>query len=246
MLRAVAALTLLTLLSAACEEQAVPQPGTRPKTDEYVGVYAGAAGEAKTTIAVEAEEFDAVVYTPAVERGAARAAATASDSSATWWEIAGTTAAPADRTVTLKVATVQQDDRSLEGAELARYTACTITAPTSEALGEGLLEALMKCLGVTEPVEVVRLRQSIIGSWEAVAFPTGRRYGNAERTPVLVSDTSYTFPAGEYWRLEWVFRPVVAPPESLHQKGLLHYYAMQFHLGQGGNVGYAGLQTEGH
>ena len=81
-LRAVAALTLLTLLSVACEEQAVPQPGTRPKTDEYVGVYAGAAGEAKTTIAVEAEAFEAVVYTPAVERGAARAAATASDSSA--------------------------------------------------------------------------------------------------------------------------------------------------------------------
>lgn len=139
-----------------------------------MGVYSGTAGEAKTTIAVAAETFEATAYTPlpAAGRGAARAAATA-DAAVTWWTFAGTTVVSADRTVTLKVATVRHGGRSLEGSELARYTACTITAPIGEALGERLLAALMKCLGVTEAVEVERVRSSIIGTWELVAIRPG-------------------------------------------------------------------------
>ena len=40
--------------------------------------------------------------------------------------------------------------------------------------------------------------------------------------------------------------PVQAPDESLHEKGLLHYWAMQFLHDEHGNLaGYAGFQSQG-
>ena len=56
----------------------------------------------------------------------------------------------------------------------------------------------------------------------------------------------YTFPDSSYRRLEWTMLPVQAPPESLKEKGLLHYYAMTFYLTPDGRGGSAGFQTDGH
>ena len=56
----------------------------------------------------------------------------------------------------------------------------------------------------------------------------------------------YTFPDSLYpiSRIEWTMLPIRAPAESLHEKGLLHYWAMQFlHDEQGKLAGYAGLQS---
>ena len=58
----------------------------------------------------------------------------------------------------------------------------------------------------------------------------------------------YTFPDSLYpmSRIEWTMLPIQAPAESLHEKGLLHYWAMQFlHDDQGRLAGYAGLQSQG-
>ena len=58
----------------------------------------------------------------------------------------------------------------------------------------------------------------------------------------------YTFPDSLYpmARIEWTMLPIQAPAESLHEKGLLHYWAMQFlHDDQGRLAGYAGLQSQG-
>ncbi len=58
----------------------------------------------------------------------------------------------------------------------------------------------------------------------------------------------YTFPDSLYplARIEWTILPVQAPDESLHEKGLLHYWAMQFlHDEDGHLAGYAGLQSQG-
>ena len=54
---------------------------------------------------------------------------------------------------------------------------------------------------------------------------------------------AYTFPDSVYSRLEWTMLPVRDPPESLMEKGLLHYYAMNWF----GNdaAGYAGFQSNG-
>ena len=56
--------------------------------------------------------------------------------------------------------------------------------------------------------------------------------------------TDYTMPEGAYSALTWTMRPVQSPAESLHRKGLLHYYAFQFDVGS--TFGYAGLQSDGH
>jgi len=48
---------------------------------------------------------------------------------------------------------------------------------------------------------------------------------------------------GTYAGLTWTMKPIQSPAESLHEKGFLHYYAVQFEVG--GNTGYAGLQTDG-
>ena len=58
----------------------------------------------------------------------------------------------------------------------------------------------------------------------------------------------YTFADSLYpmARIEWTMLPIQAPAESLHEKGLLHYWAMQFlHDDQGRLAGYAGLQSQG-
>jgi len=58
----------------------------------------------------------------------------------------------------------------------------------------------------------------------------------------------YTFPDSLYplARIEWTMLPIQAPDESLHAKGLLHYWAMQFLHDEHGNLaGYAGLQSQG-
>ena len=58
----------------------------------------------------------------------------------------------------------------------------------------------------------------------------------------------YAFPDSLYplARIEWTMLPVQAPDESLHEKGLLHYWAMQFlHDEDGHLAGYAGLQSQG-
>ena len=58
----------------------------------------------------------------------------------------------------------------------------------------------------------------------------------------------YRFPDSLYpmARIEWTMLPIQAPAESLHEKGLLHYWAMQFlHDDQGRLAGYAGLQSQG-
>ncbi|WP_419164533.1 DUF3472 domain-containing protein [Candidatus Palauibacter sp.] len=58
----------------------------------------------------------------------------------------------------------------------------------------------------------------------------------------------YTFPKSLYpmSRFEWTMLPIQAPAESLHEKELLHYWAMQFlHDDQGRLAGYAGLQSQG-
>ena len=51
-------------------------------------------------------------------------------------------------------------------------------------------------------------------------------------------------------RLEWTFRPLVFPDESLHEKQFLHYYAMHFKMQSrdltSKDGGYAGMQTDGH
>ena len=58
----------------------------------------------------------------------------------------------------------------------------------------------------------------------------------------------YTFPDSVYplARIEWTMLPVQAPDESLHEKRLLHYWAMQFlHDEHGHLAGYAGFQSQG-
>ena len=58
----------------------------------------------------------------------------------------------------------------------------------------------------------------------------------------------YRFPDSLYpmSRIEWTMLPIQAPAESLHEKELLHYWAMQFlHDDQGRLAGYAGLQSQG-
>jgi len=57
----------------------------------------------------------------------------------------------------------------------------------------------------------------------------------------------YTFPDSLYpvSRIEWTMLPIQDPAESLHEKGLLHYWAMQFlHDEQGSLAGYAGFQSQ--
>lgn len=61
--------------------------------------------------------------------------------------------------------------------------------------------------------------------------------------------TDYWFPGSGYESLAWTLQPMVDPPESLREKGLLHYYAYNFmlrnHTPEVG-YGYAGFQTDGH
>ena len=62
--------------------------------------------------------------------------------------------------------------------------------------------------------------------------------------------TWYAFEAGDYGvdSISWTFLPVRDPPQSLADKGLLHYYAMNFGVTNsisGFGRGYAGLQTNG-
>ena len=62
--------------------------------------------------------------------------------------------------------------------------------------------------------------------------------------------TWYDFQAGDYGidSLSWTFLPAVDPPQSLADKGLLHYYAMNFGVTNSTAAvgrGYAGLQTNG-
>lgn len=60
--------------------------------------------------------------------------------------------------------------------------------------------------------------------------------------------TDYYFPGPAYESLAWTFQPAVDPPESLHEKELLHYYAYNFklqnHVPEVGQ-GYAGFQSDG-
>ena len=56
--------------------------------------------------------------------------------------------------------------------------------------------------------------------------------------------SDYVMPEGTYAGATWTMKPIQSPPESLHDKGLLHYYAFQFDAGPTG--GYVGLQTDGH
>ena len=56
--------------------------------------------------------------------------------------------------------------------------------------------------------------------------------------------TTYTFPGDNHENLEWTFRPVAAPPESLHEKRLLHDYSMKFDVGYRRLTGVAGFQTD--
>ena len=56
----------------------------------------------------------------------------------------------------------------------------------------------------------------------------------------------YSFPDSLYENLAWTVHPVAAPPESLREKGLLHYLAMTFYLTVDARGGSAGFQTDGH
>ena len=56
--------------------------------------------------------------------------------------------------------------------------------------------------------------------------------------------TDWIFPGETYAAITWIMKPVAFPPPSLHEKGLLHYYALQFDAGSPSNAGYAGLQTD--
>ena len=61
--------------------------------------------------------------------------------------------------------------------------------------------------------------------------------------------TDYEFPDSAYESLAWTFLPVADPPESLREKGLLHYYAYNFGLLNSTSEvgrGYAGFQSDGH
>jgi len=61
--------------------------------------------------------------------------------------------------------------------------------------------------------------------------------------------TDYEFPDAAYEILAWTFLPAVDPPQSLSDKGLLHYYAYNFGLVNRSpsiGYGYAGFQTDGH
>ncbi len=53
-------------------------------------------------------------------------------------------------------------------------------------------------------------------------------------------------PEGTYAAATWTMKPVRFPAASLHDKGLLHYYAVSFWLGSTATAGYVGLQTDGH
>ncbi len=57
--------------------------------------------------------------------------------------------------------------------------------------------------------------------------------------------TTYAFRGGYHENLEWTFRPVVAPPASLHEKRQRHDYSMQFAVGPRRLPGFAGFQTDG-
>ena len=61
--------------------------------------------------------------------------------------------------------------------------------------------------------------------------------------------SDWYFPKGKYESMEWTFVPITDPPNSLTQKGLLHYYAYNFAVvnTQGKDVkgGYCGFQTNG-
>lgn len=61
--------------------------------------------------------------------------------------------------------------------------------------------------------------------------------------------TDYEFPDTAYETLAWTFLPAVDPPQSLSDKGLLHYYAYNFGLVNRNpsiGYGYAGFLTDGH
>ncbi len=63
--------------------------------------------------------------------------------------------------------------------------------------------------------------------------------------------TWYEFPPGNYGvdSISWTFLPVTDPPPSLRNKGLLHYYAMNFGVTNSVNGfgrGYAGLQSNAY
>ena len=61
--------------------------------------------------------------------------------------------------------------------------------------------------------------------------------------------SDYEFPGTGYESLAWTFLPVVDPPRSLADKGLLHYYAYNFRLlntNSSTGFGYAGFQSDGH
>ncbi len=61
--------------------------------------------------------------------------------------------------------------------------------------------------------------------------------------------TAWTFTSAKSQQLQWTMTPLLDPPASLTEEGLLHYYAVQFTVDNavGNNVGggYAGLQTNG-
>ncbi|MDE2985858.1 MAG: Ig-like domain-containing protein [Gemmatimonadota bacterium] len=61
--------------------------------------------------------------------------------------------------------------------------------------------------------------------------------------------TDYEFPGTAYETLAWTFLPAADPPQSLSDKGLLHYYAYNFGLMNrtpAVGYGYAGFVTDGH
>ena len=170
--------------------------GAGPSTKDYIGSYGSTAGRTVVNLEITADAMTSVAFTESgdSERSRLTAASARSENAesaedAVWVIFTGDITV-AGSNVTVTITGVERDGQKLEGAELAAYTSCAITATTGDAFDDEVMAGVMKCLGRTEPVTLHRQqRPSILGNWQAT---DSDRPTHIEKYVVEISSTRIT------------------------------------------------------
>ena len=187
--------------------------------------YADTGGRTHVNLDVGQDAFTAVNFTPA--QPAAPAAASAprplknastsagAESAAAWVVFTGEVAREGS-TVTLTIAGVERDGRKLEGAELAEYARCAITATAGDRFGDQVMAAIQNCLGTSDVVEVRMFERRpsdlLVGTWFARIRSGGDcrddfadvtlTFSSTQLEVQVVYDFSSSSPCAEHFRDE--------------------------------------------
>ena len=214
LLKSVALLSLTIAVLVGCEET-MPPPDRGPTVQDpdvgsYVGNYGATAGRTEINLEVTEDSFTAVTFTTpestdpesgarASEESSVRRA-NADDGPTAVWVIFTGDVSTSGSTVTVTITGVQRDGQALEGAELAVYANCDISAPAGDTFDGEVMADLLECIGATDddavPVVYEQRRppsELIIGTWE---FERPTIFG-PDRVPatlsIVVSPTQLRF-----------------------------------------------------